>query len=78
MCLAIPAQIVEISGTRAQVALGGNVWEADITLVEDVALSTWVLVHAGFAIEKISQEDAQEILGLLGVLEEDSGVGTQS
>ena len=73
MCLAIPARIVELSGHRAKIELLGNVREADLSLVENPALGEWVLVHAGFAIEKLSEEDARETLNLLMQVEE--GIG---
>ena len=63
MCLALPGQIVEIAGTRAKVSFLGNIREADLSLV-DAAVGDWVLVHAGFAIQKLSSEDAQATLGL--------------
>ena len=70
MCLAIPSQIVEIAGNRAKVEVSGNVIEADVSLVEDAAVGDWVLVHAGFAIEKLEPEDAQETLRLFQEIEE--------
>jgi hydrogenase expression/formation protein HypC len=65
MCLAIPAQIVEMDGSRARVSLQGNVREADLSLVDDPQVGEWVLVHAGFAIEKLTEAVAQETLDLL-------------
>lgn len=65
MCLAIPSKILEINGTRARVDLEGNVLEADISLIEEPEAGDWVLVHAGFAIEKLTSEEAEETLGLL-------------
>lgn len=65
MCLAMPAKIVEVTGKRAKVDLMGNSWEADLSLVENAGAGDWVLVHAGFAIEKLSEKDARETLDLL-------------
>ena len=65
MCLAIPAEIVEVTGSRARVSLEGNIREADLSLVEEAGVGDWVLVHAGFAIEKLSPEDAEETLKLI-------------
>jgi len=65
MCLAVPSRIVEIAGNRAKVEVSGNAIEADLSLVEDTAVGDWVLVHAGFAIEKLDPEDAEETLRLL-------------
>lgn len=64
MCLAIPAKVVSITGDSAQVDFGeGVLREVDITLVE-AKVSNYVLVHAGYAIQVLSEEDAQETLRL--------------
>jgi hydrogenase expression/formation protein HypC len=73
MCLAVPARIIEISGSRARVSLAGNVREADLSLLEEAAVGDWVLVHAGFALEKLSAEDAEETLNLIMQLQGDGG-----
>jgi len=73
MCLAIPAQIVEINGNRAKVELAGNVREADLTLIEGAALYDWVLVHAGFAIQKLEPQDAQEALRIFQEMADNLG-----
>ncbi|HIJ65968.1 MAG TPA: HypC/HybG/HupF family hydrogenase formation chaperone [Candidatus Hydrogenedentes bacterium] len=62
MCLAIPARVIEIDEGRARVEVFGNTREANLALVEDVAIGDYVLVHAGFAIQKLEEEDAQETL----------------
>ena len=66
MCLAIPAKILEISGFRARVDMGGNVRDADISLVEDARVGDYVMVHAGFAISKYDPDEARRTLELLG------------
>jgi len=64
MCLAIPAKIVSITGDSAQVDFGeGVLREVNITLIE-AKVSDYVLVHAGYAIQVLSEEDAQETLRL--------------
>jgi len=73
MCLAIPSRIVSVNGVRAKVELAGNVREADLSLVAGASVGDWVLVHAGFAIETITEEAAHETLELLGNLEVDDG-----
>jgi hydrogenase expression/formation protein HypC len=70
MCLAIPAKITELTGQQAKVELSGNVIDADVSLVEKATVGDWVLVHAGFAIEKLEPEDAAETLKLFDELEE--------
>lgn len=72
MCLAIPAKIVAIDGSQSRVELTGNVIEADLTLVEGARVGDWVLVHAGFAIERLDEEDALETLTLFAQAEEAS------
>jgi hydrogenase expression/formation protein HypC len=72
MCLAIPAKIISINGSSAQIDLAGTQREASLMLLEDAAAGDWVIVHAGFAIEKITEEDAQQTLDMLrGIMEHD-------
>jgi hydrogenase expression/formation protein HypC len=62
MCLAVPAKVIEISGSRGVVSVRGNNIKADFTMLDDVKLGDFVLIHAGFAIKKYDPEDAREIL----------------
>jgi hydrogenase expression/formation protein HypC len=64
MCLAVPMQVIEVEGDQATVALEGNSRTADLSLVGETSVGEWVLLHAGFAIEKISADEAQEALEL--------------
>ena len=59
MCLAIPAKIVELQGDKAVVDAMGNSFRARTTLLADVKIGDIVLVHAGFAISKVDEEDAR-------------------
>jgi hydrogenase expression/formation protein HypC len=64
MCLAIPARVISVVGDKAQVDFGEKVLrEVNVTLV-DVKVGEYVLVHAGYAIQTISQKEAQETLSL--------------
>jgi len=64
MCLAIPARIISIVGDKAQVDFGEKVLrEVNVTLV-DTKVGEYVLVHAGYAIQTVSQKEAQETLSL--------------
>jgi len=66
MCLAIPSRVIEINGMSATVDVGGARREANLTLMpEDVALGDYVLVHAGFAIQKVDEEAALDALRLI-------------
>ncbi|MHC1581265.1 HypC/HybG/HupF family hydrogenase formation chaperone [Methanopyrus sp.] len=62
MCLAIPGRIVELEGNRAIVDFGGVRQEVDVSLLEDVKEGDWVIVHTGFAIQKLSEEEARASL----------------
>lgn len=64
MCLAIPAKVLQIEGSNAHVDFGdGTRREVNISLV-DVQIGSYVIVHAGFAIEVLDQTEAQETLDL--------------
>jgi hydrogenase expression/formation protein HypC len=60
MCLAVPARIVELDGDKAVADAMGNRWAVRITLTPDVGLGDIVLVHAGYAIAKIDEEEARK------------------
>ncbi|NYB51109.1 MAG: HypC/HybG/HupF family hydrogenase formation chaperone [Methanobacteriaceae archaeon] len=62
MCIAAPAQIVEINDNVAIVDFGGVKQKAKLDLVEDVDVGRYVLVHSGYAIEVLSDQEAQESL----------------
>ncbi len=62
MCIAAPAQIVEIDDNVATVDFGGVRQQAKLDLVEDVDVGRYVLVHSGYAIEVLSDQEAQESL----------------
>ena len=70
MCLSIPSKVISIKGNKAIVSVGGTEYEASLQLVDDVKIDDYVLLHTGFAIQKISEEDAQETLKLLRELGE--------
>ena len=64
MCLAIPAKVVEVQGDLAKVDFGqGIVRDVNIMLVE-ARVGEYVLVHAGYAIQVIDKEAAEETLRL--------------
>ena len=64
MCLGVPAKILEIRDSTAVAELGGVRREVSVMLLDDVSVGGWVIVHAGFAIEKLSEEEAQQTLSL--------------
>jgi hydrogenase expression/formation protein HypC len=65
MCLAIPARIVEMEKDNAVVDAMGNRWKAKTTLLPEAKLGDLVLIHAGFAISLVDEEEAKETWQLL-------------
>ena len=65
MCLAIPSKIVKIENNMATIDVDGVKREASLLLVENPEVGEYVIVHAGFAISKINEEDALESLKLM-------------
>ncbi len=65
MCLSIPARIVSIDGSMADVSAGGARFKAGLHMIENVKVGDYILLHAGFAIQKISREEAEETIKLL-------------
>ena len=64
MCLAIPARVMSVKGEKAQVDFGeGVLRDVNVTLV-DAKVGEYVLVHAGYAIQKMDEEEAKETLAL--------------
>jgi hydrogenase expression/formation protein HypC len=70
MCLAVPARVTAIEGSTATVDVLGNTTTADISLLENVNLGDYVLVHVGFAIQKYDEEEARITLDLIKELME--------
>lgn len=69
MCLAVPLQISEIlDGRMAVVSQGNFTLTVDISMVQDAAPGDFVIVHAGFAIEKLDNESARETLAMFDEL----------
>jgi hydrogenase expression/formation protein HypC len=70
MCLAIPARIVELKGDNAVVDAMGNRYKAKTTLLPGATLGNLVLVHAGFAISLIEEEEAKKTWDLIAEIDE--------
>jgi hydrogenase expression/formation protein HypC len=78
MCLAIPGKVLEINTENmmrmSQVDFGGITREISLAYLPDVQADDYVIVHAGFAISQLDEEEAQETLRLLaelGAIEEE-------
>jgi len=70
MCLAIPARIVELDGDKAVVDAMGNRWKAKTTLLPEAKVGDLVLMHAGFAISLVDEEEAKKTWQLIAELSE--------
>ena len=69
MCLAIPAQVVELrEGDNAVVDLAGVRKEISLALVDNVAVGDYVIVHVGYALNKLDPEEAAKTLALFAEL----------
>ncbi len=66
MCLAFPGKVISIKGQQAIVDFDGVKKEINISLVPDIKENEFVIVHAGFAVEKMSKKSKNEIDKLVG------------
>jgi hydrogenase expression/formation protein HypC len=74
MCLAVPSKIIEINDNMAKVDVDGVVRETSIMLLEDAKIGDYVIVHAGFAINKVDEQAALQTLeDIRNILAMDSG-----
>lgn len=62
MCLAIPLKIVEIEGKQATGEIEGLTRKVRVDFIEDLKVGDYVIVHAGFAIEKLTEKQAMDNL----------------
>jgi hydrogenase expression/formation protein HypC len=74
MCLAIPGKVLEIDTsvqpTMGKVSFGGIQKRVCLDWIPDVAVGDYVIVHVGFAISKMNEEEAQETLKLFDELDD--------
>ncbi len=80
MCLAVPMKIIEINENRTGVAESGGVSrKVNLKLLDDCAIGDYVIIHAGFAIEKLDEEQAAKSVALFDELVQAmSGIQGQS
>jgi len=65
MCLAIPAKVISVDGKSAKVTIEDVEYTASLLLLDDVKPGDFIMLHAGFAIEKVNPDEAAETLRLL-------------
>ncbi len=64
MCLAIPMKLVKIEGNKGIVELSGVKKEVSLDLLGEVEIGDYLIIHAGFAIEKLNEEEAKKTLAI--------------
>lgn len=82
MCLAVPGQIQTITSEaelarKGRVSFGGVLKDVDLSFVPEAGVGDWVIVHVGFAISKLDEEEAMETfryLDEIGAVDETRGV----
>ena len=72
MCLSIPAKILSIEGNTAKASVGGAIVNASLHLVDDAAVGDYILIHTGFALQKISEEEALETIRMIKDLQNET------
>ena len=71
MCVAIPAKIIEIYEHESLVDFGKIKKKVNTFFIEDIKIGDYVLIHAGCAVEKISEEEAIETINLFKIISEE-------
>lgn len=77
MCLSIPARVISVDGDIAKATVGNTIIEVGLHLVDDVKINDYVLVHTGYALQKISEEEAKETLEMIKELDEYNEISEQ-
>lgn len=62
MCVAVPARVLKIEDSWAQVDLGGTIFKINVMLTPGLRVGDYVLAHAGFSIERLDPREARETL----------------
>ncbi len=65
MCLAIPSKIIEMENSVGTALFEGVTRKVSLLLLDDVKIGDWVIVHAGFAIQKLDESMAMESLNII-------------
>jgi len=70
MCLSVPGKVVQIQNNMARVEVGGVIRDVSMDVCPDVVVGEYVLIHTGFAIQKLDEKAALETLDLLSKMAE--------
>jgi hydrogenase expression/formation protein HypC len=77
MCLAIPGRIDRLTNDQAEVVIGTNRYDVCTVLTPEVRVGDWVLVHAGYSITQLDEQDARETYALIEQMQAESTQGGQ-
>jgi hydrogenase expression/formation protein HypC len=77
MCLSIPAKVLSVEGNTARASVGGAIVQTSLHLVDDVKPGDYILIHTGFALQKISEEEALETIRIIKELDQETGIETR-
>lgn len=64
MCLAVPSKVLSIEKNVGRVDFGGVIREVNLSLLDDVKVGDFVIIHAGYALQRIDEDEAAETLKL--------------
>jgi hydrogenase expression/formation protein HypC len=70
MCLAVPAKLIERDGDQGVADLHGNRVRVNVLMTPEACVGDWLLMHAGFAIQRLDATDAQRTWAVLEDLQE--------
>lgn len=70
MCVAVPAEVIEMMEHEALVNFGGVKKKVNIDLIDDLKVGDYVLLHAGCAMQKVDKEEAERTLEIFKILAE--------
>ena len=73
VCLAIPGRIDELTGDQAEVVIGGNRYDVCTVFTPEAQVGDWVLVHAGYSITRLDEQEAMETFTLIQQLQTPPG-----
>ncbi len=69
MCVALPVKLMKVEDQRGVGEIGGSTVRMRLDLLPEAQVGDYVLVHAGFAIQKVAEEEAEDTLRLLKAIE---------
>ena len=72
MCLAVPARVVALDRELATVELDGVRQQVSLALVDDVDIGDYLLIHVGYALQRLSEAEAKQTLAMFDALGADA------